>query len=405
MNILVLTNVYPYEKDDNTDITKVVAYFARKWVQLGHNVMVVVNSTAFPHLYYVAGKYVKGVILKRNDRIAELPSELWTKKFDYIDEGIPVINLPIKKMKPHGAFGDDALKKQQERIVAELEERGFKPDVITGHWLNPQLMLVAGLAQYFGAKCGFIFHSDYMRDRYDQFEVQKYLDQVDNIGFRSRAAMDVAKEYMRFKNPPFVCSSGIPDDYVEKYAVSGRPAIRDRDYKVICVGRLVGYKNIDVTISAVSTAFEGTDYSFDIVGVGPLEEQFKTQIKSGKLEQHVHLSGRMPREQLQEKMRDSDIFVLISSNEVFGMVYVEAMLQGCIVVAAKFSGVDGIIVDGENGFLCEAGNEEELKTVLKKIDSLSSEEKKRVSDAAVQTAMKQTETNTAEYYLKNISRS
>ena len=46
-----------------------------------------------------------------------------------------------------------------------------------------------------------------------------------------------------------------------------------------------------------------------------------------------------------------------------------------------------------------------IKTVLKKIDSLSSEEKKRVSDAAVQTAMKQTETNTAEYYLKNISRS
>ena len=404
MNILVLTNVYPCEKDDNTDITEVVAFFARKWMDMGHNVMVIVNSTAFPVFYYAAGKVVKKAILRRNDRISQLPSRLWSRSFEYTDKGVSVMNMPVRKLKPHGAFKPETLKKQGEKIIAALKKKSFVPDVITGHWLNPQLMLVAQLARHYSAKSCFVFHSDYLYERYTGFGVQKYLDEIDNVGFRSRAALDEAAKYMTFKNPPFVCSSGIPDDYVEKYAGFDRPPIRDRDFKVLCVSRLVGYKNIAPTISAVASAFDGTGYSFDIVGTGPLEDELQDQIKKENLGEHVAVRDRMPREKLQEKMRDSDIFVLISSNEVFGMVYIEAMLQGCIVIAAKFSGVDGIIKHGENGFLCEAGNGEELKEILKAVESLSPEEKKRISDAAVETAKNQTETNTARSYLEMILR-
>ena len=56
-----------------------------------------------------------------------------------------------------------------------LDNFEFKPDVITGHWLNPQLILVAGLAQYYGAKSGFVFHSDYSKNHYERFQVEKYL--------------------------------------------------------------------------------------------------------------------------------------------------------------------------------------------------------------------------------------
>ena len=52
-------------------------------------------------------------------------------------------------------------------------------------------------------------------------------------------------------------------------------------------------------------------------------------------------------------MRESDIFILPSRNETFGMVYMEAMASGCITVCSKNDGVDGIIRDGINGFLCE----------------------------------------------------
>ena len=56
---------------------------------------------------------------------------------------------------------------------------------------------------------------------------------------------------------------------------------------------------------------------------------------------------------------------MISSNEVFKLVYLEAMAQGCIVIASKGGGFDGINVDGQNGFLCEPGDSEQLESIYR----------------------------------------
>lgn len=64
-------------------------------------------------------------------------------------------------------------------------------------------------------------------------------------------------------------------------------------------------------------------------------------------------------------MRQSDIFVLPSVGETFGMVYLEAMASGCIVVGTKDDGIDGIIKDGENGFLTFPISDEIRKNLLK----------------------------------------
>ena len=84
MNILVLTNIYPYEEDKSFDITKVVAFFTREWVKQGHNVVTIVNSTRFPKIYYTVAKYAKKMVVSFFD-IVEAPNSLWTKKFEYDD--------------------------------------------------------------------------------------------------------------------------------------------------------------------------------------------------------------------------------------------------------------------------------------------------------------------------------
>ena len=78
------------------------------------------------------------------------------------------------------------------------------------------------------------------------------------------------------------------------------------------------------------------------------------------------------------------------------------MLQGCIVIASKFGGVDGIIKDGENGFLCEEGDEEKLIRVFNRIKSMTIEEKRTISRNAVETAKIFTEKTVAERYLCQI---
>ena len=52
----------------------------------------------------------------------------------------------------------------------------------------------------------------------------------------------------------------------------------------------------------------------------------------------------------------SDVFVLPSVNETFGMVYLEAMSQGCIPIGTSGEGIDGIIENGKNGYLCDRNN-------------------------------------------------
>ena len=117
----------------------------------------------------------------------------------------------------------------------------------------------------------------------------------------------------------------------------------------------------------------------------------------------MHLLGRINRDELQNRMHASQVFVLISKHETFGLVYLEAMLQGCIVIASKFGGVDGIIRDGKNGFLCEEGNEQELIEIFNRIKGLSKREKQKLSQNAVTTAKHFSEYDVAKRYLKNIT--
>ena len=73
------------------------------------------------------------------------------------------------------------------------------------------------------------------------------------------------------------------------------------------------------------------------------------------LESCVYFEGEKAREQVLHLMEESDIFVLVSSPETFGLVYVEAMAKGCITIGSKGEGIDGVIVNNENGYLCTPG--------------------------------------------------
>jgi len=399
MNILVLASEYPYEKDTNADRTKVVGYFAKEWVKQGHRVIAIVDSSTFPAAYYAIGDRVKGLVSKTFD-VSRTPDRLWTKRFTYDEFGVHVENIPITKYVPHGKFSKKALDQQLKEIVTVLENNHFAPDVVTGHWVNPQIMLVPQIAKKYGAKSAFVFHADYGKENCDKFGVQKYLDQIDHIGFRSQSAAEVAKVYLHFKAEPFVAASGIPDRFIERLNEENTKFF-ENPISIISAGRLVEYKMIDVALAAAAKAFDGTD--FVVAGDGPMKAKLQNYIDTNNQQKHMHLLGRINRDELQNRMHASQVFVLISKHETFGLVYLEAMLQGCIVIASKFGGVDGIIRDGKNGFLCEEGNEQELIEIFNRIKGLSKEEKQKLSQNAVTTAKHFSEYDVAKRYLKNIT--
>ena len=133
-----------------------------------------------------------------------------------------------------------------------------------------------------------------------------------------------------------------------------------------------------------------------------LYEQIHQYVSDNHLENQVEFTGQIPRDEIIKLYDQAQCFVMISREETFGLVYLEAMSRGCIVVASKNEGMEGIIEDGVNGFLCEAGNQQELECVLKRINCLSKEQKEQLSQNAVATAKNMTDRRMAEKYLENV---
>jgi glycosyltransferase involved in cell wall biosynthesis len=65
--------------------------------------------------------------------------------------------------------------------------------------------------------------------------------------------------------------------------------------------------------------------------------------------------------------RRSDVVVLASEGEGFGLVLVEAGLTGRPVIAARSGGITDIVEDGVNGLFFEVGDSEGLAARLKAI--------------------------------------
>lgn len=112
------------------------------------------------------------------------------------------------------------------------------------------------------------------------------------------------------------------------------------------VGRLVGYKGLDVLIEA-SKNISGKVL---IVGKGPENERLRNLVKKLGLESKIKILGRV--EDLEEfwsYFYASEFFVLpsISSNENFGIVQLEAMYCKKAVIATNLK--SGVPLVGEKG--------------------------------------------------------
>ena len=116
------------------------------------------------------------------------------------------------------------------------------------------------------------------------------------------------------------------------------------------------------------------------------------------------MTGKISREEVAVHYKRSDVFVMISDNETFGLVYLEAMSMGCITIASIGGGVDGIIKNGENGFLCKPGDKEDLKRIVLLIRSMPKEELQRISNNGVETARLYSDKSVAINYLYAVSK-
>ena len=395
-NILLLTNIYPTNDKSYTG-TSVCHYFTKEWVKSGYNVKVVHFESLFPRPFLWVGAMFTDFIKAKTGCVVY--PNMPRKDVHYEVEGIPVHFIPIKKLIPHSNYKEKDILKAFNLICDAMEKEHFVPDVITSHFALPQLqMLYLFKQKYPQIKNCLVLHSGGESLPSIYTEYKKYMEAVDTWGFRSVAFQNQFEQLYGVHPQEFLCYSGIPDDYIQ-------PVSRDFSngvHRFSFVGSLFKLKRVEDTLNALNQTMVGSDYIFDIVGDGAEMGNLKAQVESLKMSENVIFHGQQPRDKAQQIVAQSDCFIMVSTREAFGLVYLEAMAKGCITIATKGQGIDGIIKDGENGFLCESENIEALSSLIRKIVSLNPSELKKISDNALATAANLTNQKVAEYYIESI---
>jgi glycosyltransferase involved in cell wall biosynthesis len=103
------------------------------------------------------------------------------------------------------------------------------------------------------------------------------------------------------------------------------------------------------------------------------------------LTHELTIRGWVSNDERNEFVDSIDLYVLPSRTETFGMVVVEAMARMKRVVATKCGGPEEIITDGDDGFLVDKENPEDMSNKLEELIKYS-EKSNHVPVAAFNTA-------------------
>jgi glycosyltransferase involved in cell wall biosynthesis len=155
-------------------------------------------------------------------------------------------------------------------------------------------------------------------------------------------------------------------------------------FKVVTVGRLVPWKQVDRLIEALRDCVET---GLVIVGDGPERSRLEDLVRQNQLTDRVYFAGQRSKPETLGLMAACDLFVLNSTYEGFPHVVLEAMSAGLPVVATAVGGTPELVRDRENGLLIAPNANGALSKTLMNLMS-SSEERQRLAAGAQETTQR-----------------
>jgi len=165
-----------------------------------------------------------------------------------------------------------------------------------------------------------------------------------------------------------------------------RPAVRRRNdtgsVALLAVGALVPRKGYDLLVEALAGLID-LPWTLTIVGdcgrSPEMTAQLEAAIARHRLAPRVTLAGAVPDQRLAELYASSDLFVLPSRHEGFGMAYAEAIAHGLPVIGTTAGAIPETV--GQAGVLVPPDNVPALAAALRRLIE-SREEREKLAAAA-----------------------
>lgn len=139
-----------------------------------------------------------------------------------------------------------------------------------------------------------------------------------------------------------------------------------KENQLIYVGRLDEDKNVRSLIKIVEKTDLG-NFKFKIVGDGPELESLKQLVIKKNLSSKIFFTGRLSIEEIARELLKSKIFLFMSKNEAFGMVLLEALFTGNVLISYNCNYGPSDIVNEKNGYLIAINDEKDFQEKLQNL--------------------------------------
>jgi len=394
MNILFISSLYPVSPDLHAPgTTLALHHFVKYWNRWGKVVVVCP--------VYI---YLKEILTGKSNTLFKKSLK---KKIFFLD-GVQVIVYPIFKI-PKLAYFFYPLYRFLDRFLNSID---FKPDMVVGHY-DKSLHIAYRYARKRRTPftAGLHITPDLMEDDPRAFTRRcgEIIEHAALAACRSNYIRDkVARWFPQHSSKCFTAFSGIDPVYVEDV---NRGLIRLEEWKsqaacpvsILSVGALIRRKSIDKNLKALARLEGRIDWRYTVIGGGPERWRLEKMAWELGIAERVCFKGKLPHHRVMEEMNRSHIFLLVSYMETFGLVYLEALAAGNIVIAAVKEGIDGIVQHGKNGFLIPSSDIEAMKEVLESVIlQMPVGDLEGVLREAHQTAAHYSEENMAQLYWESM---
>lgn len=142
------------------------------------------------------------------------------------------------------------------------------------------------------------------------------------------------------------------DEYTPTDSCGHRGALAPPDRKVIThVSNFREIKRVPEIVRVFARIRERVPSVLVLVGDGPQRVAAETEVEQLGLEHDVRFLGKLSA--VSDVLRASDLFVLLSASESFGLSALEAMACGVPVLASRVGGLPEVVLDGKTGVLVD----------------------------------------------------
>lgn len=203
--------------------------------------------------------------------------------------------------------------------------------------------------------------------------IRKYLRGASAIHYATAEEMKACHSALGFKNKAVIVANGI--DLSKFSDLPGRENLK-QDYPILegkkvllFLSRINWNKGLDILIKAYCLlAKERADLHLLIAGNDDqgYAKKVKRWIRNSGIEKRVTFTGMLTGQKKLEAYRGSDVFILPSYSESFGMAVVEAMACGLPVVISNKVGIYRQLQENKAGVVVE-GNAKSLYQGIKSI--------------------------------------